>query len=127
VAWSARYPGAQTHGTAFEGPDGWVHVNRGVVNSNPEGILHSDLGPNDHKLVQSPGHARNTLDCIKNRQDPVSNIDAAVQGEALCHISDIAMRLGRKLTWDLQRERFIDDAEANARLTRKLRAPYDVL
>jgi predicted dehydrogenase len=63
--WQDRYPGAQTHGTAFEGTDGWVHVNRGIVNAQPEGILHSDLGPSDKQLFQSPGHARNTLDCIK--------------------------------------------------------------
>jgi predicted dehydrogenase len=125
--WQDRYPGAQTHGTAFEGTDGWVHVNRGIVNAQPEGILHSDLGPSDKQLFQSPGHARNTLDCIKSRKDPVSSIDAAVQGEALCHISDIAIRLGRKLTWDLEKELFIGDAEANARLTRKMREPYTVL
>ncbi|MDD8044980.1 MAG: gfo/Idh/MocA family oxidoreductase, partial [Verrucomicrobiota bacterium] len=68
---------------------------------------------------------RNTLDCIRSRTDPVSPIESAVWGEALCHISDIAIRLGRKLTWDLGAEQFVDDAEANARLRRPIREPYN--
>lgn len=123
--WQARYPGAQNHGTVFEGPDGWIHVNRSVVNAESEGLLHADFGPGDRLLAQSPGHARNTLDCIRSRTDPVSPIESAVWGEALCHISDIAIRLGRKLTWDLGAEQFVDDAEANARLRRPIREPYN--
>jgi hypothetical protein len=35
------------------------------------------------------------------------------------------MRLGRKLRWDPLRERFRDDDEANAMLSRPQRAPYE--
>ena len=37
------------------------------------------------------------------------------------------MKLGRPLTWDPERERFVDDDEANAMLTRPERAPYGAL
>jgi hypothetical protein len=47
-----------------------------------------------------------------------------VRSDTLCHLSDIAMRLGRKLRWDPRAERFIDDEEANRRLTRAMRAPW---
>jgi hypothetical protein len=37
------------------------------------------------------------------------------------------MKLQRKLTWDLAREAFVDDAEANALRSRKPRsAAYDI-
>jgi hypothetical protein len=35
------------------------------------------------------------------------------------------MRLGRKLEWDPQKERFIGDAEAQRHVARPMRKPYD--
>jgi hypothetical protein len=37
------------------------------------------------------------------------------------------MKLSRKLHWDPVSERFINDAEANAMLSRPQRAPYGTL
>jgi len=54
----------------------------------------------------------------------VCPIDVAVRSETICHLSDIAMRLGRKLKWDPVKEEFPGDAEANRRLTRALRSPW---
>jgi hypothetical protein len=34
------------------------------------------------------------------------------------------MRLGRKLTWDPAKEKFVKDDEANSWLSRPQRAPY---
>jgi hypothetical protein len=34
------------------------------------------------------------------------------------------MKLARPLTWDVKTERFVNDAEANAMLSRPERAPY---
>jgi hypothetical protein len=37
------------------------------------------------------------------------------------------MKLGRPLTWDAKAERFVNDAEANALLTRPERGEYGAL
>ena len=37
------------------------------------------------------------------------------------------MKLNRPLTWDAKAERFANDAEANALLTRAERAPYGAI
>jgi hypothetical protein len=34
------------------------------------------------------------------------------------------MKLGRPLTWDAEKERFVNDDQANAMLSRPERAPY---
>jgi hypothetical protein len=45
--------------------------------------------------------------------------------DAMCHIGDIAARLGRKLTFDLKKEKFVGDAEAGRRLlVRDMRKPW---
>mgnify|MGYP006171185305 FL=1 len=37
------------------------------------------------------------------------------------------MKLGRPLTWDPDAERFVNDAEANAMLSRPERTPYGAM
>jgi predicted dehydrogenase len=124
--WTDRYPGSQSHGTAFEGSEGWVHVNRAVVNSSPAGILEAGLGPSDVSLYESPDHVRNLLDCVKSRKETICPIDESVRAETLCQITEIAIRLGRKVRWDPETETFPGDAEANAPLQRPMRAPWQI-
>ncbi|MBP8132398.1 MAG: gfo/Idh/MocA family oxidoreductase, partial [Candidatus Hydrogenedentes bacterium] len=42
----------------------------------------------------------------------------------LGHIGNIALLLGRKLRWDPDRERFLDDDTANRMLSRPMRSPW---
>jgi predicted dehydrogenase len=122
--WTKRYPGIQSHGTAFEGSEGWVHVNRAVVNSQPESLVRSDLSGALVRLDKSDDHVRNLLDCVKTRSKTVSHIDESVRSESLCQIGELAIRLERKLKWDPKTERFAGDDEANRRLKRPMRAPW---
>lgn len=123
--WKQRYRRISTHGTAFEGTEGWVHVDRGGLNLEPPNLI--DLALSDFKvpLIHSPGQVRNFLDCIRGREETVSSVDAAVASDILCHVADIAIRLRRKVTFDFARERFVKDREANRRLrARPARAPW---
>ncbi len=43
-----------------------------------------------------------------------------------CHLANIALRLGRKLTWDPESETLIGDDEANAMLSREPREGYEI-
>ncbi len=70
------------------------------------------------------GHMANFLDCMKDRSLPISNVFTHVNSVNACHMANIAMLLGRKVRWDLKREQFIDDAEADALMSRKQRSPY---
>ena len=123
--WNKRYRRISSHGTAFEGTEGWVHVDRSGINLQPENLI--DIKPEslDVKLVHSPGHVRNFLDCIKSRADTVCPIEAALAVDTLCHLADAATRLERKLTFDFKAECFVDDAAANQRLkARPMRKPW---
>jgi len=122
--WKTRYGRTTSHGTAFEGTEGWVHVDRGGINAHPKELLEMEWGPNDTRLYESNNHARNLLDCVRTRKDTICPIDVAVQADTLCHISDIAIRLEQKLRWDPVWERFIDNDAANRRLVRPMRSPW---
>jgi len=43
-----------------------------------------------------------------------------------CHLGNIAMRLGRTLTWDAAKEEIVGDAEANAWQSREQRKGFEV-
>jgi predicted dehydrogenase len=112
------------HGIRFEGPKSWVYVNRGEFDAQPKSLLDEKLGPNEIHLPVSTNHQRNWIDCIKTRGQTVANIDVAVRSDTLCHLSDIAVRLGRKLRWNPEKEEFVNDPEANRRLKRAMRSPW---
>ena len=122
--WKQRYGRTTSHGTAFEGDEGWVHVDRSGINAHPKELLTTELGPNDIHLYQSSNHVRNLLDCVKSRAETICPIDVAVQADIICHISDIAIRLEQKLRWDPKIERFINNEAANRRLSRAMRSPW---
>lgn len=118
--WRKRYGRTGSHGTAFEGTEGWVHVDRSGINAYPKKLLDTKFGPNEIHLYNSSNHVRNLLDCVKSRAKTVCPIDEAVQGDIICHISDIAIRLEQKLKWDPKKELFINNDAANRRLSRPM-------
>lgn len=70
-------------------------------------------------------HARNFIDCVKSRQQPVSSLEEEHQVATACHLANISLRLGRKVRWDAEREEIVGDAEASAMLVRPYRKPWD--
>lgn len=122
--WKTRYGRTTGHGTAFEGAEGWVHVDRSGINAHPKSLLETKWGPNDIRLYESRHHVRNFLDSIKSRKPAISPVEEAVQGDIVCMISDVAIRLKRKLKWDPKQETFLNDPGANQRLTRAMRSPW---
>lgn len=135
--------GTNKQGVKFIGSDGWIYVSRGdvgVTDSDPgsEGnkdspfqasdpaILKSEIGPNEIHLYESQEQHGNWLRCIKSRELTVAPAEVAHRSNSACLISHIAMKLPRKLYWNPVTERFKDDSEANARLSRDQREPWGV-
>jgi predicted dehydrogenase len=73
-------------------------------------------------------HAQNFVNAVRSRN--ASNLYAGVEvghcSAALCHMANIAMRVGHRLKYDAVNERFIDDAEANTYLTKRYRKGYEL-
>ncbi len=112
------------HGCRFEGDRGWVHVVRGGIWAEPAALLGAKLKPGEEHLYESPDHHRNFLECIRSRRDPVSSVKTGHTATTITLISDLATRLGRKLVWDWNTERFVKDEEANRFLRRPMRSPW---
>jgi len=68
-------------GVVFQGTEGWVYVRRGHIDAEPQSLLSTKIGPDEIHLIESPGHQRNFLDCIKTRKQTVADIDDAVRSQ----------------------------------------------
>jgi predicted dehydrogenase len=77
------------------------------------------------ELDQFQRHVRNFLDCVKSREQPVSDLESAHRVSTMCHLANLSLRLGRKLRWDAAKEDIVGDAEASKLLVRSYRAPWD--
>jgi hypothetical protein len=66
----------------------------------------------------------NFLESVRARREPVAPIDAGHRASCLGNVAEIALRLGRKVTWDPATEQFVGDDEANRLQHRAMREPW---
>ncbi|UCC96435.1 MAG: Gfo/Idh/MocA family oxidoreductase [Phycisphaerales bacterium] len=111
-------------GILFLGTEGWVLVGRGYLEAEPKSLLTATIGPEEIHLPRSNNHRRSFLECVKTRQKTICPVESAVRSDTICHLDDIAIRLGKKLRWDPQKEEFVNDDQANRMLTRAMRSPW---
>jgi myo-inositol 2-dehydrogenase/D-chiro-inositol 1-dehydrogenase len=111
-------------GIVFEGTDGWVYVKRGYIDAHPKSLLTSAIKPGEIHLYKSNNHKGNFFDCIKSRAETIAPVEIGHRSTTMCILGFIAMMLGRKLKWNPEAERFINDAEADRMLARPMRSPW---
>jgi predicted dehydrogenase len=111
-------------GVVFEGTDGWVYVTRGSIDAHPKSLLKSAIKPNEIHLYKSNNHKGNFFDCVRSRAETVAPVEIGHRSTTMCILGYIAMLLGRKLKWNPDRERFVNDAEADRMLSRPMRSPW---
>ena len=133
------------NGIRFEGSDGWIFVTRGgervtasdpvpkgaaaksLQASKPE-ILTTPLGAKEIRLHESPkgDHHLDWITSIQTRKPAVTSAEVAHRSTSACIIGWVAMKLGRKITWNPEKEEFTGDDGANALRSRPQRAPYGI-
>ncbi len=117
----------QRNGIKFEGANGWIWVNRSEIQASDDSLLSTPLPAGAQRLKVSNDHMVNFLDCVRSRELPVADVEAGHRSVSLCHLGVISLRLGRKLHWDPERERFTGEGahEDNKWRVRQMRKPFD--
>jgi predicted dehydrogenase len=70
-------------------------------------------------------HVGNFVECVRSRETPNADIEIGHLSTRLCHLGNIALRIGKKLTFDAETESF-KDAEANALLAREYSRRFEM-
>lgn len=112
------------NGVQFTGTRGWVFVSRGTIRASDPAVIQDPFSSAEAPLYLSDEHHRNWLDCIKTRERPICDVEVGHRSATVCHLENIAIRSGRKLTWDPKTEKFVNDSEADRWLSRPMRAPW---
>jgi len=117
-------PGRGPRGNKFVGTEGWVSTDdTGKVTASSEEILRK-LSSTQRDYEYMMGHHRNFLDCVKTRAKTIAPAEVAHRSTTTCHIANICLRLGRKLAWNVEAERFVNDSEADRMMARAMRSPW---
>src|SRR5690349_14306827 len=88
----------------------------------PEDKTEKDL--EKHVAPAIRHHMQNFLAAIDARSKPVADIEQGYISTSSCILANMAMKLGRTLTWDPQKQRVVQDDEANRLLRRPYRQPW---
>ncbi len=131
------------NGIKFEGTKGWLFVSRGdaaVTASDPIAkqnaakaldasdpkLLTSVIGPNETNLPVSKEHHGNWLESIVSRKEPIAPVEIGHRSCSACLLHHAAMKLNRKLNWNPDTEKFVNDPEADKLLSRPQRKAYAI-
>ena len=88
--------------------------------------LYLDYLPTDFEKADIEYHFVNFLESMRSRnpEDLNADIEQGHMSTSMLLIGNIAYRTGRKLIFDGASEKFVNDKEANAYLTRDYREPW---
>lgn len=131
------------NGIMFTGDAGRIFVNRGSIQGKPvEDLATNPLPRQDWKsydfdnldrpermgkLDAIVNHMGNFFDCVEARRQPVSDIESQHRSVSTCHLGNISMRVGRKLRWNPESERFVGDSDADKHLSRDQRGGFEIV
>lgn len=119
------------NGILFEGEHGRFFVNRGKIVGKPIEDLKDNPLPDTAISAVYGGpvpknHSVNFIEAINQGENPISDVWSHNQMLEICHLSNIAMRLGRPLKWDATKRQIIGDSQANAFLSRPSRSQFEI-
>ena len=101
-----------------------VRATRGKLEASRPELLTEPLTAKEIRLYASNDHMSNFFDCVRSRKPPICEAEIGHRSVSVCHLGVIALRLGRKLNWDPEKESFVGDKEADGYLTREMRKPW---
>lgn len=107
-----------SNGIMFYGTLGSLFVNRAGWRIYPETRGGRDLTPalSSGSSIQEENHALDFLECLRTRNKPICDVEVCHRSTSACLMGNIALRTGRKLHWDAEAQKFINDDEANGML-----------
>jgi len=111
----------------------FIPQQRGADPVHQDVVMELDQYPEDrtekdlerHVAPAIRGHMVDFLNAIESRGKPVADIEQGHISTASCILANMSMELGRALSWDAQKGEILKDAEANQKLARAYRSPWN--
>ncbi|MCX8065902.1 MAG: Gfo/Idh/MocA family oxidoreductase [Candidatus Hydrogenedentes bacterium] len=127
VTWEQRHSsthGNKAYGIAFYGTEGALFIDRNSFIIKPDSKGIPEFIGEPEKSWANPQHHNNFFECIRTRNIPVADIEQGFRSTSAVLLAGISLRCKRKLVWDKNTERFVNDSDANKYLIRAYRPPW---
>jgi len=117
--WAPYIEQGYENGNAFYGTDGLMLLGKhgGWKLYGPRNKLREQMGGSPDLRA----HHDDFFRCIREGGTPNADIEIGHLSSSLCHLGNIATRVGRALEFDPKREQIVGDDAANAMVTREYR------
>ncbi|MGE3819921.1 MAG: Gfo/Idh/MocA family protein [Isosphaeraceae bacterium] len=121
--WSAYKLDEEPEGASIFGDKGYVVIGNTRWRAfSPDGkVVAQGTGGNDQ---HDSAHKRNFIDCVKSGSRPNCDIEIGHATSVLCHLGNVAWRVGRTLEFDPKTEAIVGDDQANSLCRRSYRKPW---
>jgi predicted dehydrogenase len=120
-------PDRREHGVMFTGSDATLvldsHGWEVFAEPKKRGVIEMKRSVNSGEPIRA-AHARNLLDCMKSRQQPVENLDIGHHVTAVAHLGNLALRSKSRIEWDGAAQRVVNNEAASRLVQRAYRAPW---
>ncbi len=104
----------------FTGTEGELRIARGKLETTPASIKDKPIADTQKHVYKSENHYKDFLNAMRKRTKPICDVEIGHRTATVCNIGNIAYEVKRPLKWDPKKEKFKDDAEANALLGRPM-------
>jgi predicted dehydrogenase len=119
--WSANYPHNTDSGAEFYGTKGQMYLSRrGKIEVRGDRNVPIEISVQP-KPQDDAAHVQNFCDAIRSGAKLTADALTGHLTSSLCHLGNIATRLGRSLTFNPDTEQFVGDKEASALVSRDYR------
>jgi hypothetical protein len=112
-------------GIIFRGSEGWVSDGLGFCASD-QSLWKAKFKSSDEELPVTTEHHRNFIDCVKSRQETICPVEMGIRCDTICHLANVAVRTGRAIDWNPEKEEIVGDPEAAKMLSRPSREKWRV-
>ncbi len=118
------------NGTTFFGSKGWISLGRTSAQSDiPELNAKLNNFPKNKRgaiLSEENKMGQMFIDVVNGKIAETNPLDEAILSDCISHMGDIAIRTGRKISWNPLKGEVENDREANSLFVREMRKPYTV-
>ncbi|HTM99770.1 MAG TPA: Gfo/Idh/MocA family oxidoreductase [Pedobacter sp.] len=108
------------------GTKGKLEVQRGKLVTDPVSLQDYKFGDNDKQVYLSKNHYQDFLDAVQTRGNTVAPVETGHRTATVCNLANIAYELKRPLKWNPEKEKFINDKEADKLIGRQLKKEWKV-
>ncbi|HYV34505.1 MAG TPA: Gfo/Idh/MocA family oxidoreductase [Gemmataceae bacterium] len=114
------------NGITFTGENGRsITVSRDALTASHPEIINEPMPANAIRLPRHTSHMQNFINCVRSRQQPMTNVEIGHRSVTVCHLGNIAVRSGQRFTWDPVNERITSNEAMNTQwVGRPMRAPW---